>query len=271
MLKSIVIASSKGGTGKTTIALNLAVALAEMGKRTLLVDVDPQGAIGLSLGRSDAEWAGLAEVLVSQTSLEEAIIDTKLPGFSILPRGRLDAVDACEYENALATTPVLRDLLVSLEEKFDYVIFDTPSGVGLATRAAFRVAEFVLVPMQAEPLALRSVSQLLRVVDHVQEQENPSLRLLGLIPSMVDLRNEPSLGVMNELWSGFSGIMDTYVPRAEVFGRASDRGLPVAFLGGPIAPEARRFENIASEVESLISKLGGWIGEDHERAEREII
>lgn len=271
MLKSIVIASSKGGTGKTTIALNLAVALAERGKRTLLVDVDPQGAIGHSLARSDREWPGLAELLVESASLDEVIIDTKLRGLSILPRGRLDAVDAGEYELALVNTTVLRGIVDGLADRFDYAIFDTPSGVGLATRAAFRAADFVMIPMQAEPLALRAVAQVLRVVDYVSQQENGSLKLLGLLPTMVDLKNEPSLGVMNELWSGFGGVMDTFVPRAEVFGRASERGLPVSFLGGPVAPEARRFDSIADEVEHLVAKLGGWIGEEHERAEREII
>jgi len=271
MLKSIVIASSKGGTGKTTIALNLAVALAERGKRTLLVDVDPQGAIGHSLARSDTEWPGLAELLVEKVSLDDVVIETKLRGLSILPRGRIDAIDAAEFESALASTLVLGSVLESISDRFDYAIFDTPSGVGLATRAAFRAAQFVIVPMQAEPLALRSVAQVLRVVDHVSQEENPDLKLLGLIPTMVDLRNGPSLGVMNELWSGFGGVMDTFVPRAEVFGRASERGLPISFLGGAVAPEARRFEGIADEVENLVLKLGGRTGEEHERAEREII
>lgn len=271
MLKSIVIASSKGGTGKTTIALNLAVALAERRKRTVLLDVDPQGAIGHALARSDTEWAGLAELLLEEAQIDDVVVDTKLSGFSILPRGRLDAIDVGEYEIALANTTVLANIVAALSERFDYAIIDTPSGVGLATRAAMRVAEFVMIPMQAEPLALRSVAQVLRVVDHVSQRENASLKLLGLLPTMVDLRNEPSLGVMNELWSGFGGVMETYVPRADVFGKASERGLPVAFLGGPVAPEARRFDNIADEVEYLVAKLGGWTGEEHERAEREII
>ena len=158
-MRRICIASQKGGIGKTTVALNLAVAMAERGRKTLLVDLDPQGGIGLSLARGDTALAGLADLLMGQVSAGEALLPTKLPGLTLLPRGRLDAVDACEYEQALFGPGVLEGALGQVDAPFDAVLLDTPSGLGLVTRAALGVSDYVLVPFQTESLALRSLTQ----------------------------------------------------------------------------------------------------------------
>lgn len=271
MSKRIVIASQKGGVGKTTVALNLAVALAERGRRTLLVDLDPQGAIGLSMGIEDTEWSGLAERLMGQASTTEIVIETKLQNLSVLPRGRLDPLDIVEYEKVLNTPGVLTDILDEVHDQFDYEIIDTASGLGTITRAALSTGGFVIALFQAEPLTLRSVGQLLRVIEHVADQENPELRLLGVLPVMVDLGRESSKETMTRLWSGISGVMETMIPWAEVFGKASLQGLPVSFLGGPPPPEARRFEALAAEVETLANQIAFTTGGDDERPRRQII
>src|SRR5512136_1916580 len=110
MANVIAIVSSKGGTGKTTVALNLSVALAEKGDNTLLVDVDPLGAIGLSLARSDTDWTGLAEFIIQKMPIEEVIIQTKVPQLSILPRGRLDPLDIGRYESILHSSQTIREI-----------------------------------------------------------------------------------------------------------------------------------------------------------------
>ncbi len=271
MSTSIAIGSAKGGTGKTTVALNVAVALAEMNRTVLLVDTDSQGAIALALGRQDVEWPGLAELLLGQAQLDDVLVRTKLAQLSLLPRGRLDPVDVPAYDQALLESDTLRLAVSTVAQRFDYVLIDTPSGVGAGTRAALRVCDFALVPLQAEPLSLRSLGQILRVIDEVQRSENPGLRLLGIVPTMVELDTEASMQVMVEIWKGFGAVTDTHLPRATVFARASQLGLPLAFLGGAIPPEAKRFQQLAIELEDRISSLEPSRGGTHERPQRDIL
>jgi chromosome partitioning protein len=267
----ISVVSSKGGTGKTTVALNLAVALAENGENTLLVDVDPLGAIGLSLARDDAEWSGLAEYAISDISLEDAIVKTKLSALSILPRGRLDPLDVGKYEQLLHNSEILSDVIKSSEETYRYIIIDTPSGLGTITRAALSASTFALLPLQAESLSLRSISQTLRVISHIKETKKPDLQLLGILATMVQLHQDSSFHIMNTVWSSLSGVLETYIPRADTYSMASEKGLPVAFLGGKYPPEALRFELLATEIKNIIQELGGTTGDTDERPQRELI
>lgn len=271
MAHILSIVSSKGGAGKTTVALNLAVALAESGDNTLLIDVDPLGAIGFSLAQSDTEWKGLAECMMDNMSIDEAIMPTKLPTLSLLPRGRLDPLDAGLYENLLHSSTTLSEAIASVEKRFRYIIIDTPSGLGMGTRAALSVSDFVLLPLQAESLALRSISQTLRVVLHVKENENPKLQLLGILATMVQLKKDVSFNIMKTVWGTLSGVLENYLPRADVFSVASEKGLPVAFLPGPYSPEAVRFQLLVTEIKDIIQGLGGVTGEMDERPQRDLV
>jgi chromosome partitioning protein len=117
--------------------------------------------------------------------------------------------------------------------------------------------------LQAEPVAFRTMSQILRVLDHVKQHENPSLQLLGILPTMVQLDNEPSLNVMSSVWSGFGGVLDTVIPRSDVFIEASEIGIPLSFLGGQTRPEARRFTLLSDEIEARINQMTG-VEDDNE-------
>lgn len=270
MKNSIVVLSQKGGVGKTTVALNLAVAFAEKKKRTLLIDTDPQGGVGLSLARGDTALAGLAEVLAGASTLEQAVVATRHEFLTLLPRGRLDPVDVVTYEQALFEKGKLAALLAVLRPRFDVIIIDTPAGLGPATRAALAAADFALVPVQAEPVSLRSLQQALRVIEHVRAHENRSLSLLGVLLTMVELKKESSREVAEALWSGFDGVLETMIPRADVFASASRKGLPLSFLGGPVSPEARRFEWLANELETVMAALEGPHGQTETRTERQL-
>lgn len=271
MANVISVVSSKGGTGKTTVALNLAVALAESGENTLLIDVDPLGAVGLSLARNDTEWTGLAEYLINEIALEEAIIKTKISSLSILPRGRLDPVDIGIYEELLKSSEILQQISSSVGEVFRYIIIDTPSGLGMISRAALAASDYTLLPIQAESLSLRSISQTLRVISHIKDTDNPNLHLLGILATMVQLQQDSSFYIMSNIWSSLGGVLETYIPRADVFAQASVKGLPVAFLGGKYPPEALRFELLATEIKKTIHDLGGISGDTNERPQRELI
>jgi chromosome partitioning protein len=257
MARRIVIASQKGGVGKTTVALNLAVALAERGRRTLLADLDPQGGIALALAKGDTELPGLAELLMGEAGPEEAVYPTKLQGLSLLTRGRLDPADAVEYEQALFAPGALDDLLSRCEQGFDVVVIDTPAGLGLVTRAALTAAEFVVILLQAEVLALRSLHQALRVVEHVRGTENPRLNLIGILATLVDKDLPGTRAILAEMWNGFPGVLETIVPRSAAFATASGSGVPIAFLSGQTNPEARRFAVLADELESRMNRLVG--------------
>jgi chromosome partitioning protein len=258
MARRLVIASQKGGVGKTTVALNLAVALAERGRRTLLADLDPQGAIGLSLAQSDSGRAGIAELLAGLGAPADSVVKTKLPGLSLLPRGRLDATDVDSFEREVARPGALHDVLAACEADCDLVLIDTPSGLGRVTTAALAEADFVLLAFQSENLSLRSVGQALKVVEHVQLTRNPRLRLVGILPTLVERERPGTQAVLAEIWSGFPDALETVVPRTEAFARASALGVPVGVLAGEAGgPEARRFDLLADEIQARMNRLAG--------------
>ena len=258
MARRVVIASQKGGVGKTTVALNLAVALAERGQRTLLADLDPQGAIGLSLAQGDTDFAGLAELLWA----------SPLRPKSSSPRGSRGS--ACSRAAGSTRRTWTRSRRrwrgrarsrrrsSACDKPFDILVVDTPSGLGRVTSAALACADFVLLAFQTESLSLRSVGQALKVVEHVQATRNPRLRLVGILPTLVERERPGSHTVLSEIWSGFPDALETIVPRTEAFARASALGVPVGFLGSEAgAPEARRFDLLADEIEDRMNRLDG--------------
>ncbi|MCB1044659.1 MAG: ParA family protein [Acidobacteria bacterium] len=242
----IAIASQKGGVGKTTCAMNLSVALSELGYRVLLIDTDPQGAINLSLKKGHSEFAGLVDVLNKKAKLTDVLIQTKSPGLSLLPKGRLAMSKVPQYEQLIFVDKAWPALVDACDPKYDFILMDTPAGMGMITQACMRAASDVMVPTKADFLSLRSVHQVLQVIDALAEEGGPSL--LGFVVTMFEKEQAHSYKVAGDLWRDFPQVFETTIPRSDVYLRASELGVPLAFLSKKTHPEGRRFTALAQEV-----------------------
>ncbi|MCC7073707.1 MAG: ParA family protein [Deltaproteobacteria bacterium] len=252
-MRVVTVASQKGGVGKTTLALNLAHAMARRGWRILVIDTDPQGAVGLSLSSKLAAAPGLAEVVTERRALEEVLVTTRLPGLSLLPVGQVPPQDTHGFGSYLADGRALRRIVDELAGRFDVVFFDTPSGFQGITLGAMRASTHVLSPVQAEPIAARSLTQLLEVVGALRD-EGLHLELAGLVLVMLQMRQSASLGVADELWGQLGDlVLQTTIPRDVAFLDASAAGVPVGLLGRRPPLVASTFDQLATEVEGRLS------------------
>ncbi len=245
---TIAIASQKGGVGKTTLALNLGLALAQLGHPTVVAELDPQESLASSLMQPTHSMTGLHQVLRGQVDLNQALVPTKVAGFRLLPAGEVDPLDTPSFHTLLAQPGALAPVLENLEEEL--VLLDCPSGLAGATLGALAAASHVLVPVQAEPLSLRSVQLVLEAMARIREHQNPALELLGLVLMMFDREAEASLEVVRSAWRDLDPqvLFETIVPRLGIFLEASLHGVPVAFMAPGMHPEGRRFQMLAEEV-----------------------
>lgn len=251
-MRVVTVASQKGGVGKTTLTLNLGFALAKRGWRTLIVDSDPQGAIGLSLSKSIAAAAGLAEYVAGRRGLGETITTTRLKELSLLPVGQVAPQDTPGFGAFLADGRTIRRLVDECAPRFDVMLIDTPSGFQGITLGAIRASEHVISPVQAEPIALRSLSQLLEVISALRD-EGVKVELLGLVLVMLQMRQSSSLSVADELWDQLGElVLHTVIPRDAAFLDASAAGVPVGLLGRRPPLVAATFDQLASEVEARL-------------------
>ncbi len=249
-MHSMAVLSQKGGVGKTTVALNLCYALAKRGHSVLLVDIDPQGAIGLSLAGETARAGGLVRWIEEGGPLEDHVLRTKLPELVLLPLGTLETDDLDRWMRALADEGLLRRILDWAEGSFDLVMFDTPAGGSGPSQGALNVVDSVLVPVQAEPLALRTLPTTLRAITAAKSRGR-HLRLAGIVLTMTSMREEVALNIAQEVWSTFPPevVLETQVPRDPVFTKASAEGVPVGLLRRRPPPVAAVFDHLAAEIE----------------------
>ncbi|ACY19286.1 Cobyrinic acid ac-diamide synthase [Haliangium ochraceum DSM 14365] len=253
-MKSLVIASPKGGVGKTTVSLHLSYALAGKGYRVLLLDTDPQGAIGLSLSKKLNARPGFHEYVRGGNALADVRIETKVPNFHLVPVGQLTPIDTELFSSALSTGDHFRRIAAEAEnDGYDILVIDSPCGFSGITMGALRTATHVLSPIQAEPIALRAVTQLLELVAALREQ-NCSIQVAGFLVTMLQLRQNESYGVAQEVWERFPErlVFDAHVPRDPVFLEATAAGVPVALLRRPPPPVTHVFDLVAAELESRL-------------------
>jgi chromosome partitioning protein len=250
---SIATASQKGGVGKTTVCINLGHALARRGWNTLLVDTDPQGGIGLSLARSTRKKHGFYDFLINGGEARQLILPSRLPEFSIMPSGTPD--EFMKRGVASDTPAKLRELLRQCETLgYDVVILDTAAGMNGITEVAVRTADWVLIPQQAEPLAVRSIPLLLETLGRFRSEGSP-VKVAGILLTMLQTNHEASLKVARELRQMLPAplLFNQAIPRDPLFLEASALGLPLSLMKKNPPPVALLFDQLAAEIEQRTS------------------
>ncbi len=229
MAQIICIANQKGGVGKTTTAINIAAAMADAGKDTLLVDCDPQAnaTTGIGINKADLTYT-LYHGLIGEASAQETVVDTYLKKLKIIP----SRVELIGFEVEMMSQPnrekILKNLLHSLSASFDYIIIDCPPSLSLLTLNAMTAADYILIPLQSEFYALEGLGQLLQTVKKIKESLNPSLRISGIVLTMFDKRTNLSLQVAENAEKYFKELVfKTRIPRNVRLGEAPSFGKPI--------------------------------------------
>ena len=253
----IAIANQKGGVGKTTTAINVGTALSAVGKRVLLIDLDPQGnaSTGLGIGRALREHSSY-DLLVSDVELEDVAMSTKVPRLDIVPATQDLSGAEIELIEFEARTHRL-DAALSRHKagRWDVVLIDCPPSLGLLTINAMVAAHALLVPLQCEFFALEGLSQLLNTVERIRSRFNPGLSILGVALTMYDRRNRLSEQVSDDVRAVLGRVVfDTVIPRNVRLSEAPSHGLP-ALIYDHRCPGSEAYIALAREVIERLPKL----------------
>jgi chromosome partitioning protein len=253
----IAVANQKGGVGKTTTCINLATALAAIGWRVLLVDLDPQGnaSTGLGIARTQRERSSY-DVLIGSASVAEAVVPTRVPRLDLLPA----TVDLSGAEVEMVG---LEDRAHRLDkalrcpspQRWDICLIDCPPSLGLLTVNALVAARELLVPLQCEFFALEGLSQLLQTVERIRTAFNPELSILGVALTMFDRRNNLSQAVAEDVRACLGPVVfDTIVPRNVRLSEAPSHGLP-ALIYDLRCPGSEAYVRLARELIGRLPQL----------------
>ena len=251
---TLAISSLKGGVGKTTCAINLAFSCAKRGWKTLLVDADPQGSVGLSLSPSAQAYPGLHEILTASTPLDQVALKTKLETLRIVMAGKIPVQEVSKWCSSLQDGSLLKPFFQKVEsEGYEIVIIDTPSGLHGPTEGILRNCTHVLVPQQCEPLALRSLILTVDFLDQLQSENDKACSLVGVVMTMADPDLPESKQIVDEIRRILPPelVCNAFLPRDPQIINASMKGMPLGLMRGSAPPSISLvYDQLAAELEA---------------------
>jgi len=256
MGKIIAITNQKGGVGKTTTAVNLSAWLAEMGKKTLMVDLDPQGNTTSGLGCRVKEHNSIYDVLMGRAKMEDCIQKTAVKKLKLVGSDIRLAGAEVELVGEEKREYYLKTVLAPIRDDFDFILIDCPPSLSLLTLNALAAADSVLIPIQCEYYALEGVTSLMNTVGRVKKTMNPRLEIEGVLLTMLDGRTNLGLQVVDQVKKHFKKeVFSTTIPRNVRLGEAPSHGEPI-HIYDPKSSGARAYEALAKEVISRNKKKG---------------
>ena len=249
-MNTIAIANQKGGVGKSTTAINLSGALAQKGKKILLIDLDPQANTTSGIGEEASSTGCLYLPLIGQAQIEDKIIPTRIKNLSLIPGD----MDLAGVEIELAQMPDylsrLRDLLEKIGKKqdYDFIILDTPPSLGILMSSALAAADEVIMPLQCEWFGLEGLAKIVHIIDQIRDSgSGASVQLEGILMTMYDSRTNLSKEVVAQVKSFLpKQLYKTLIPRSIRIGEAPSYGLTI-FEHDPNGAGAKAYEKLAEE------------------------
>lgn len=246
----MAMCNQKGGVGKTTSTINLGAALAEYGRRVLLVDFDPQGALSVGLGVNPLQLDRTVYNLLMESSIsvDDILLKTAVAGLDLLPSNIDLAAAEVQLVGEVAREQILGRALAAVRDDYDIILIDCQPSLGLLTVNALTAAHSVIIPLECEFFALRGVALLIQTIDKVRDRLNPQLELEGILATMYDSRTLHGREVLSRLLEAFGdGVFHTVINRTVRFPETTVAGEPITTYA-PSSAGARAYRDLAKEV-----------------------